>query len=163
MSWICVHLTALKKAMMYNVYLMEYQSLVHSSVRQISLKYLLCSSYSVSSCNFNMFKISSCSFTWVSNSTLLFFVEYHMHVECENFKSWFLCICISTCLGQYVAVKFQCNICINTFCIHVWLYQFENILIILTKWVINWVKSKNQHEIIKFCTNNNTHACTWRK
>lgn len=40
MSWICVHLTALKKAMMYNVYLMEYQSLVHSSVRQISLKYL---------------------------------------------------------------------------------------------------------------------------
>lgn len=102
---------------------MEYQSLVHSSVRQISLKYLLCSSYSVSSCNFYMFKISSCSFTWVSNSTFLFFVEYHMHVECENFKSWFLCICISTCLGQYVAVKFQCNICINTFCIHVWLYQ----------------------------------------
>lgn len=107
MSWICVHLTALKKAMMYNVYLMEFQSLVDSSVRQISLKYLLCSSYSVSSCNFYMFKISSCSFTWVSNSTFLFFVEYHMHVECENFKSWFLCICISTCLGQYVAVKFS--------------------------------------------------------
>lgn len=43
LSWICVHLTALKKAMMYNVYLMEYQSLVDSSVRQISLKQLLCS------------------------------------------------------------------------------------------------------------------------
>lgn len=99
LSWICVHLTALKKAMMYNVYLMEYQSLVHSSVRQISLKYLLCSSYSVSSCNFYMFKISSCYFTWVSNIFVFCGISY----AC----TWFLCTCISTCLGQYVAVKFS--------------------------------------------------------